>query len=192
MLRSRLSTIHYSHHNFLFREKLQLIGCFVYALTSSRRSLLEPVPTAFVVSEATICFIKQICFYTSLTHIVHACMSEISKTCLSTLCDQQNFHFSEFDIWPIPTKSSSAIGYFCVQTMIVFVNIQLGLRKITRNADAQSSIAQWQSAGSECGRSRVQSQVTAFSLAQWYSAGFECGRSRVQSPVMHRVILKTL
>ena len=32
----------------------------------------------------------------------------------------------------------------------------------------------------------------ASSIAQWYSAGFECGRSRVQYPVKDRVIPKTL
>ena len=34
--------------------------------------------------------------------------------------------------------------------------------------------------------------LTASSIAQWYSAGFECGRSRVQSPVKDRVIPETL
>ena len=33
---------------------------------------------------------------------------------------------------------------------------------------------------------------TASSIAQWQSAGFECGRSRVQSPVKDHVIPKTL
>ena len=33
---------------------------------------------------------------------------------------------------------------------------------------------------------------TASSIAQWQSAGFEYGRSRVQSPVKNRVISKTL
>ena len=33
---------------------------------------------------------------------------------------------------------------------------------------------------------------TTSTIAQWYSAGFECGRSRVQSPVKNRVIPKTL
>ena len=32
---------------------------------------------------------------------------------------------------------------------------------------------------------------TASSIAQWQSAGIECGRSRVQSPVKDRVITKT-
>ena len=76
-----------------------------------------------------------------------------------------------------------------------------------------SPIAQWQSAGIEYGRSRVQSPVppprqpsgrvlasnaggpgfnpqsrTASPIAQWQSAGIECGRSRVQSPVKDRLI----
>ena len=41
-------------------------------------------------------------------------------------------------------------------------------------------------------KTQFTTQYTASSIAQWQSAGFECGGSQVQSPVKDRVIPKTL